>query len=528
MLLKKYPERTEFLGLAKMFNVVPLCAEILADVETPVSILQKFQESGNEKGPLFLLESVEGGEHWGRYSFLGVRAYEEVKIYRDYVEILSKKREGEDEERWIQRVNHGGDPLAVLRKYMSRFKAVSFTELPRFFGGLVGYFAYEMVSFIENVPNYLPPEVPVAHLMLPEQMVIFDNLRQSMTCVQLVFFEETSGLQNTQDVIHAFKNGNEKLQELVKRVQKCEGDHTEGKKLSRKKVRDLELRPKYSENEYRKKVNEAKTHIMAGDVIQVVVAQPFLCDAPEDTVALYRAQRYVNPSPYLYYVLLDGRCMIGSSPETMVKLERGTAWVRPIAGTRPRGKMPKEDRQMADELLKSEKERAEHLMLVDLGRNDLGRVAAPGSVRVTDLMFVERYSHVMHLVSNVTCELSAECDVWDLFKAVFPAGTLSGAPKVPAMKIIAELEKESRGFYGGAVGYVSFTGDMDLAITIRTACVEKEKLFVYAGAGIVADSVPAEEYRETINKAKSVEMALNFVEKWEAEKDSYEEDKNLN
>jgi anthranilate synthase component 1 len=263
---------------------------------------------------------------------------------------------------------------------------------------------------------------------------------------------------------------------------------------------------------FRQRVREVKEHIQAGDVIQAVISQPFICEHPPDLVALYRAQRFINPSPYLFFVHLDGMALIGSSPETMVRLETGQARLRPIAGTRARGKTEQEDRRLADDLLTDEKERAEHLMLVDLGRNDLGRVAETGTVQVTDLMLVERYSHVMHLVSNITCDLQPGVDAWDLLAATFPAGTLSGAPKVRAMEIIAQMEKSPRGPYGGAVGYISFSGNMDMAITIRTACVEDGRLTIRAGAGIVADSDPEKERLETINKAKAIQKALELLQ----------------
>lgn len=254
-----------------------------------------------------------------------------------------------------------------------------------------------------------------------------------------------------------------------------------------------------------------KEYIGAGDVIQTVFSQPFTCPAPPDPWALYRAQRYINPSPYLYYLHFGETVLVGSSPETMVRLENRVATLRPIAGTRPRGNSEQMDRKLADELLQDPKERAEHLMLVDLGRNDLGRIAEVGTVQVTDLMIVERYSHVMHLVSNITCDLRSDYDAWDLLRATFPAGTLSGAPKIRAMEIIAELEEEPRGPYGGAIGYISFTGNMDLAITIRTACIENGILTVRAGAGIVADSEPEKERQETVNKAMAIQRALQLI-----------------
>ncbi|MFP4226900.1 MAG: anthranilate synthase component I family protein, partial [Desulfobacterales bacterium] len=273
----------------------------------------------------------------------------------------------------------------------------------------------------------------------------------------------------------------------------------------------LDLKPVYTQADFRSKVKKIIQYITAGEVIQTVVSQPFVSAAPADLMSLYRVQRYINPSPYLFFLKLDHMALVGSSPETMVRLENGVATLRPIAGTRQRGKTEQADRALADELLKDEKERAEHLMLVDLGRNDLGRVAETGTVQVTDLMFIERYSHVMHMVSNITCDLRPEYDAWDLLAASFPAGTLSGAPKVRAMEIIAEMEEYPRGPYGGAVGYISFSGNMDLAITIRTACIEDDKLTVNAGAGIVYDSDPEKERVETVNKAMAIQRALELI-----------------
>jgi anthranilate synthase component 1 len=273
------------------------------------------------------------------------------------------------------------------------------------------------------------------------------------------------------------------------------------------------LQPVYDASVYKKNVETVKSHILEGEIIQAVISQPFCAGrTPSDPTELYRAQRYINPSPYMFFMHLDETILVGSSPETMVRLENNIATLRPIAGTRPRGKTEQEDRALADEMLKDEKERAEHLMLVDLGRNDLGRVAETGTVQVTDLMVVERYSHVMHLVSNISCDLAEKFDAWDLLAASFPAGTLSGAPKVRAMEIISELESEPRGPYGGAVGYISFHGNMDLAITIRTASICRNQLIVRAGAGIVADSDPEAEYTETVNKAMAIGRALELIQ----------------
>jgi len=284
------------------------------------------------------------------------------------------------------------------------------------------------------------------------------------------------------------------------------------KTVARPAAEGFPLDPEVEPEKFRSWVAKIKEYIREGDIIQAVVSQQFNCPAPPDPWSLYRAQRFINPSPYLYFLHFDNTVLVGSSPETMVRLESGVATLRPIAGTRPRGVTEQKDRELANELLQDEKERAEHLMLVDLGRNDLGRVAEIGTVQVTDLMVVERYSHVMHLVSNINCDLREGLDAFDLFRASFPAGTLSGAPKVRAMEIISELEDQPRGPYGGAIGYFSYTGNMDLAITIRTACIQNGKLTVRAGAGIVADSDPERERQETVNKAKSIRRALQMLE----------------
>ena len=489
MILKNFPDKDKFCKFADTHNVIPLCIEILADTETPVSLFKKFY---NNKGPFFLLESVEGGERWGRYSFLGTSARAHISVYRDFVEI---KEAGE-----IKKIDHKGDPLNILKDIMDRYNPVEMPELPRFWGGMTGYLTYEMVSFFEKISNNLPETTPLAHFIIPEELLIFDNIKNTITGVVLCFMED--GL-DAASVYHAAET---KITAMKKTI---------GEKIpnNEKAVNNSVLKPEpvCSEETFKSNVDKVKDYIHKGDIIQAVISQPFKCEAPADLVELYRAQRYINPSPYLYFMHLGDVALVGSSPEVMVRLENGVASVRPIAGTRPRGKNEQEDRKLADELLNDEKEKAEHLMLVDLGRNDLGRVAETGTVQVTDLMVVERYSHVMHLVSNVNCDIKPEHDAFDLLKATFPAGTLSGAPKIRAMEIIAELEDEPRGPYGGAVGYFSFNGNMDLAITIRTACIENNRLTVRAGAGIVADSVPESERQETINKAKSIEKALALL-----------------
>jgi anthranilate synthase component 1 len=456
------------------------------------------------QGPLFLFESVEGGERWGRYSFMGISARYRIKVFNEHVVI---ENEGQP-----RKIRHGGDPFGVLRDFMGKFRPANHPELPRFWGGLVGYLSYESVSFIEKIPNRLPPEEPLARFCVPDALLIFDNVRHTLSVLAIAFLSEGENPDAVYDQAHS------RVAEMVRMVGRpC---HTEGKPAvtldSWKRGAGPGDAPALlsalrDPDEYRRRVVRAKEYIRAGDIIQAVISQPFCCPAPVDPLTLYRAQRYINPSPYLYFLHLDEQVLVGSSPETMVRLENQVATLRPIAGTRPRGATEQADRALADELLKDDKERAEHLMLVDLGRNDLGRVARTGTVQVTDLLVVERYSHVMHLVSNICADLKPECDAWDLFKAAFPAGTLSGAPKVRAMEIIAELEQSPRGAYGGAVGYISFSGNMDLAIVIRTAQIAGDRLTLRAGAGIVADSDPESERLETLNKARAIERALALV-----------------
>jgi anthranilate synthase component 1 len=486
MLIRQFPDKDRFRDLAERCNAIPVCVEVLADLETPVSLLTKLYRG---QGPVFLLESVEGGEKWGRYSFLGVSAHSEVEVFRHTIRLTTKDG--------VQVFEHDDEPLARLKSILKGYRAAELPELPRFWGGLVGYMTYEMVSFFEKIPNRLPEDTAIAHFMIPEELLIFDNIRNTLLCIAVGFVDDA---QNADDV---YTQARQRLQKLLASIQAP----LESKPASAGGHAST-LQAFVPQDVFRRQVEVVKDYIHKGDIIQAVISQAFTCDAPEDVLALYRAQRYINPSPYLFFMHLGGAILAGSSPETMVRLENRVATLRPIAGTRPRGAGEQQDRALADELLQDEKERAEHLMLVDLGRNDLGRVGRTGTVQVTDLMVVERYSHVMHLVSNIICDLKDDCDAWDLLRATFPAGTLSGAPKVRAMEIIAEMEQTFRGPYGGAVGYISFTGNMDLAITIRTGCIQNGRLMVRAGAGIVADSDPERERLETENKAKSVLNAL--------------------
>jgi anthranilate synthase component I len=493
MLINEFPDIIQFRNLAKTANVIPVCAEMLADTETPVSLLRKIYQNN---ASAFLFESVEGGERWGRYSFLGVSARTHIRIFPQFVEISENSSR--------KHLAHNNDPLSVLRTLISQYKPAQVSGLPRFWGGMVGYFAYEMVSFFESIPNLLPENKPLAHFIIPDELLIFDNIRHTLVLVVISF----PGKDEDPDL--AFHSATSRLKSLMVRMKQPgpEDDPVNDET-------QMMLECSGETDDFRRLVVKVKEYIRAGDVIQTVISKPFTCSSTPDPWTLYRTQRFINPSPYLYFLGLGDMTLIGSSPETMVRLENRVATLRPIAGTRPRGKTEQEDRSLANELLADEKERAEHLMLVDLGRNDLGRVAEVGTVQVTDLMIVERYSHVMHLVSNICCDLKSGFDALDLFRATFPAGTLSGAPKIRAMEIIAELEQIPRGPYGGAVGYISFHGNMDMAITIRTASIEDNLLTVQAGAGIVADSDPERERQETVNKAMAMQKALEMIAKSE-------------
>ncbi len=489
MLLETFPARETFRGLLKTATVVPVGVKILADTETPVSMLARF---AHDHPDVFLLESAEGGERWGRYSFMGISARANITVYRDDVVV----RQGISE----QRIPHHQDPLAVLRDLMKPYTLAELPGLPRFCGGLVGYFSYEMIHFFEpRVPNTLPHERPMAEFIIPDALLIFDNISHTLTVLALAFKED-----DAPDAL--YEAATNRARELLEKLSR---PADVAMHLNKRSVKLPE--PAHAPDYFKGMVSEVKKHIFEGDIIQCVVSQSFVGPAPDDLVSLYRAQRYVNPSPYLFFLKSRGCTLIGSSPETMIRLDNRTACLRPIAGTRPRGRTEQEDRKNADSMLQDEKERAEHLMLVDLGRNELGRVSLPGSVQVTDLMIVERYSHVMHLVSNITSDLEPAYDAFDLFKSSFPAGTLSGAPKIRAMEIIAELEDTPRGPYGGAVGYFSFDGNMDFCICIRTAIIEHGRLTIRAGAGIVADSDPDYEYRETVSKASAMARSLELL-----------------
>ncbi len=488
------PELEEFKTYAKQGNVIPVYKEYLADMDTPVSVLSRFIDNNN----VFLLESVEGGERWGRYSFLGINPFAMFKVI-DGQAILSQ--DGREEV-----LPHSSNPLFALRDYIKQFKIVEIPGLPRFFAGAIGYVGHHMVNEFERLPapkQHLAQ--PIANFILTGQVIIFDNVKHTLKVVVCARLDEHP------DTETAYRKACADIDAIEQVLKSPAPTLTD----SRPVIFDENMvESNMTKDEYCAMVKRAKQYITDGDIIQVVLSQRFSIELAIAPLQLYRALRLVNPSPYTFFLKFGkDQMLVGSSPEVMVRLNSGTAELRPIAGTRPRGKDEQQDRALADELLKDIKERAEHLMLVDLGRNDLGRVAKPASVQVRDFMTVERYSHVMHLVSNIEAQLRDEYDGFDLFKATFPAGTLSGAPKIRALEIINELEPSPREIYGGAVGYFGFNGNMDTAITIRTMEVSGNQISVQAGAGIVYDSDPEFEYNETRHKARGMFKAIALAAK---------------
>ncbi|MFN9212013.1 MAG: anthranilate synthase component I [Betaproteobacteria bacterium] len=490
----------EFRALAQQgYNRIPLIAESFADLDTPLSLYLKLANGPNS----FLLESVVGGERFGRYSFIGLpaRTALRVRIGEPGQHVTEVTTDGRVVE------THDGDPLAFIESYLARYKVALRPGLPRFCGGLAGYFGYDTVRLIEKKLARLKPDdlgLPDIQLLLTEELAVIDNL--SGRAYVIVYADATHP--------EGYARARERLRELRSRLARpVEPPHT------RASVRRPERR-EFAQADYLRAVERAKEYIAAGDAMQVVLGQRISKQYADAPLSLYRALRTLNPSPYMYYYDFDDHQVIGASPEILVRSEdrvtpaghERIVALRPIAGTRPRGGTPEQDALLAAELAADPKERAEHLMLIDLARNDIGRIAETGSVRVTEQMVVERYSHVQHLVSHVEGRLKPGLSNLDVLRATFPAGTLSGAPKVRAMEIIDELEPTKRGIFGGAVGYLSFAGDMDLAITIRTGVVKGNVLYVQAGAGIVADSVPEMEWRETEAKARAVLRAAEQVE----------------
>ncbi len=487
------PAQDEFQQLATRGTRIPVVREIRADMDTALSLFARIDDGRTA----FLLESAEGSEKWGRYSFMGVGAR---AIFRAQGASAEWTEGGE-----TRRLEVDGDPLLLLRERLARARPVvpDGLALPRFAGGAVGMVGWDWVRFVERIPDRNPDRVGLPDLwfVIPDTVVVYDNLRYVASVVHFVELEpgDDPGVRYREAVAA--------VEDVVQRLRRP----LPPPEASPPVRTPMDVSCNVSREQFLEMVKRAKDHVEAGDVFQVVLSQQLCMPLQVDPFTIYRQLRCINPSPYLFFLRCDGPVLIGASPEVHVRLEDGRIDLRPIAGTRPRGRNPAEDEALEREMREDPKERAEHVMLVDLGRNDVGRVAETGSVDVNEFFVVERYSHVMHLVSNVQGRLREGLDWLDLLRATFPAGTLSGAPKVRAMEIIDDLENVRRGPYGGCVGYVDFFGNMDTAITIRTLAVRDDEIFLQAGAGIVADSVPELEHEECQNKARALVQAIDMA-----------------
>jgi len=475
-----YPTLEEIKKQKKDGNLIPVYREIVADLETPVSAFLKISRGGYS----FLLESVEGGERLARYSFIGTEPYR----------VLTTKAE--------DKIN----PLPLIAEELKNYKIVPSTNLPRFCGGAVGYLSYETATRFDELPSPAndPLGLPESLFMFVDTMLVFDHATHKIKVLSHVHLDS--------DIEQSYQNAVGKIDNLIDRLSHALEPSQNKTALTLSKA-SSNLSSNFSKDEFEASVEKIKQYITSGEAIQVVLSQRLAQPTSAAPFEIYRALRTLNPSPYMFFLNFTDFCIIGASPEILVRVEDGMVMTRPLAGTRPRGKSLDEDIILEQELRNDEKERAEHIMLVDLGRNDIGHVSEPGTVEVSDLMDVERYSHVMHLVTHVQGKLRHDLDAFDALQACFPAGTVSGAPKIRAMEIIAELEPEKRGPYAGAVGYFSFSGNMDMAIAIRTMVATKGTAYVQAGCGIVYDSIPEREYQETMNKAQALLKAIEQAER---------------
>jgi anthranilate synthase component 1 len=490
--IKCYPSLEEFHGLTNKGTLIPVYCEILADMETPVSAYKKIATGKYS----FLLESMEGGEKWARFSFIGCNPALIFRCKGNTVELIKNGT--------LEESIETDNPLDVLKGIMDKYQLVEVKGLPRFCGGAVGYASYDMVRFIEHLPPETVDDLNLfdAVFLITETLVIFDNLTNTIKIVCNVHIDE-----HEEDIPGIYQRAQEKIAAIIALL-RTPSSYDAIEPLGSEPI---EISSNIDPEHFKKIVDQAKVAISAGEIIQVVLSQRFETPLQGNPFNVYRALRRVNPSPYMYYLTFDDLIIVGASPEVLVRVEGEQIELRPIAGTRPRGKDEDEDECFKKDLLNDPKEIAEHVMLVDLGRNDVGRVSQMGTVVVPEFLIVEKYSHVMHIVSDVRGTLQPGRDSFDVFKACFPAGTVSGAPKVRAMQIIEELESSQRGPYAGAVGYFSFSGNMDFCIVIRTLLIKNNTVYFQAGAGIVADSQPENEFQETVSKAKALVKALQMV-----------------
>ena len=500
------PTLEEFLKLADQGNLIPVTARILADIETPLSAYRKIRGQGES----FLFESVEGGEHLGRYSFVGCNPRAVIKQTGSKIEVI---QDGKVVEKFAIPApgkepceNCVKDGLEVVERVMKKYRAVTLPGLPRFTGGAVGFIGYEFIHDVEPVvprPTHDELGTPTMYFIVADQLLVFDRVAQTITVLVNAAIDEAAS------PTEAYETAVEEIERLLSLLEQPSEHHPVSVPAE---VPSLPFASNQPKDKFLANVQASKKFITAGDIIQVVGSQRFSVETKASPVDVYRAARSVNPSPYMFLLELDGFSLVGASPEIHVRCEDNKVEIRPIAGTRRRGKTPDEDVALEKELLADPKERAEHVMLVDLARNDIGRVCDFGSVQVKDLMIIERYSHVMHIVSSVEGKLSADKTNYDLMRATFPAGTVSGAPKIRAMQIISEFEGTTRGPYGGCVGYFSFNGNLDTCITIRTALLKDGKAYVQAGGGWVNDSEPEAEFQETVNKSKAMLKAVALAD----------------
>ena len=506
------PTPDEFLKLAVRGNLIPVVRRILADIETPLSAYRKIRGQGES----FLFESVEGGEHLGRYSFVGCNPRAIIKQTGDRVEVIENGKViesfvvGRDALPRVQADPQAGpavrDGLEVVERVMNKFRAVPVPGLPRFTGGAIGFIGYEFIHDVEPVVPRPPQDelqTPVMYFLIADQLLIFDRVAQTITILVNAI------LDDAENPAEAYENAVGEIERLVSLLEQPSEHQPVSLPVE---TPSIPFDSNMTQEKFGASVLKSKEYITAGDIIQVVGSQRFSAPVKASPIDIYRAARSVNPSPYMFLLELDGFSLVGASPEIHVRCEDGKVEIRPIAGTRRRGKTEAEDQALESELLADPKERAEHVMLVDLARNDIGRVCDFGSVHVKELMTIERYSHVMHIVTQVEGKLSAGKTPYDLMRATFPAGTVSGAPKIRAMQIISELEQTARGPYAGCVGYFSFNGNLDTCITLRTALIKDGRAYVQAGGGWVNDSTPEGEYQETINKSMAMRKAVAMAE----------------
>ena len=516
-----FPTQDEFLKLAAQGNLIPVTRRLLADFETPLSAYRKIRGQGES----FLFESVEGGEHLGRYSFVGCNPRTVIRQTGQRVEVIengrvvealavAESRAGVSPAPWDRRdaCPTVRDGLEVVERVLKKYRAVPMPGLPRFTGGAVGFIGYEFIHDVEPIVPRPPRDdlgTPTMYFLIADQFLIFDRVLQTITVLVNAIIDDKAGAAG------AYEEAVGEIERIISLLEQP----SEYQPVSLlPEVPSVPFESNIPKEKFLANVRKSKEYITAGDIIQVVGSQRFSTPVQAAPIDIYRAARSINPSPYMFLLELDGFSLVGASPEIHVRCENRKVEIRPIAGTRPRGKTPEQDLANEKELLADPKERAEHVMLVDLARNDIGRVCDFGSVQVKDLMTIERYSHVMHIVSQVEGKLSADKTPYDLMRATFPAGTLTGAPKVRAMQIISELEQTARGPYGGCVGYFSFNGNLDCCITIRTALIKDGKAYVQAGGGWVNDSEPEAEFQETVNKSKAMLKAVALAESFATQK----------